>query len=1064
MPLRLGQRFWSTQADMLSRAKNAQIFIKYHQYEFSFFDDLELYLEWFARYEVHCAKSKIPFAIYEILSTGKDMCFVCDIEVYCPMDISDSAFQKTQHALRKKFREVYGRYADANNVIFMEDHRPSSHRLKKSDTDKTPMMKMSFHALGLSELFNEMHTACEMKKLAKRVNADLVEGMEPEIKKHGIVLPGGNILDMGIYTKNRPMRTINSKKDVESKGLRLSECSKHMLIKNCFVTRVVCDADKTYYRLPEEFRVTHEESFKHVLERNAPTLHRKAEATHETLEAELDIKRYLQETFGDDVNVRYNGLCGNRNSFEVRGHRHCPMCKEEHVNNCAYINDRGGGNYSYKCMAAPEKRPHLFDMGKFKGLRGVDETKKDTPGHYLESFAHVRKKVISISGPMGCGKTHQIKNFLMQFPPGTRILFVTCRKGMARSTAGRFQGFVAYIDETNQELQVQEYESLHRINTHYDIVIMDEIRSMLTSAACFETNGLNITANMDKLRDLCADADHVICADADLHIDGCVKDFYRHVFDESDIHHINHTSGGQKLHHRFATDGAFVKMIQDDLRDGKKIMVCCGSSKELRGLREIALGIVPESKIGIYHADSEKQKELIDVYKHWPAYSFIGFTSTITVSIDYTGPIDRVYISPSFTTCGQRDMNQMKSRARNIVSNTVIVKYNPNADGVLAPLDVDLDALKNQEMNMVINRRRAMTTFRNAYDREFYGTIFKVGAGHTAKFFTSVLTDAWVWARVECYLKRKHWMSYFLTILEKKGYTWSCEVIGCEDADEHVEELKQKKDKVALASIDLLDRVDVHKMGKEEYKVLMMRKIRGTASGEDLAKIQKYQVQMHYSEKVNAKFVVEFNKKKRAIYNQTFLKRFPQEVRRKIHSNIMIMKDSLDTVNADTRLIPGFQRTLRLMGFQSTNDPDTRVDIKNMSEEASRSMEDVLELVKTVKMERPSRGNTPFSNFNLYLEKIMGYKLKYHRVRKKGETPSAYSLENTVPTNFLENKLYSTSWLQDHCISFDVHMKVPLGTEMEFMATHMGGTGGKRSAEEVPLMPNKRVKSFWGGM
>lgn len=86
-------------------------------------------------------------------------------------------------------------------------------------------------------------------------------------------------------------------------------------------------------------------------------------------------------------------------------------------------------------------------------------------------------------------------------------------------------------------------------------------------------------------------------------------------------------------------------------------------------------------------------------------------------------------------------MCQMKSRARNIVENIVVVKYDAKIDGPQIPLDVDLEALQNQEMNMVINQRRVMTSFMNAYDREFYGTISKVGAGRKAKYFTNVLTD-----------------------------------------------------------------------------------------------------------------------------------------------------------------------------------------------------------------------------------------------------------------------------------------------------------------------------------
>lgn len=230
---------------------------------------------------------------------------------------------------------------------------------------------------------------------------------------------------------------------------------------------------------------------------------------------------------------------------------------------------------------------------------------------------------------------------------------------------------------------------------------------------------------MEILQDLLADADHVVCADADPHIDGCVADFYRRVFREEDIHHINHTSGGQNLHVRFATNGAFVQMVVDDLRYGKKVMVCCGSSKKLKALKLKALEIIPESKIGIYYADSEKQDEIKDVQNFWPAYNFIGFTSTITVSVDYTGPIDIVYVAPCMTTCGPPDMNQMKSRARHIVSGMVIVRVSPEDGNYITPLDVDMDALKNQELNMVKSLRATMKRFMSAYDREFYGSIRK---------------------------------------------------------------------------------------------------------------------------------------------------------------------------------------------------------------------------------------------------------------------------------------------------------------------------------------------------
>lgn len=116
------------------------------------------------------------------------------------------------------------------------------------------MMKISYHALGLSEMFNEMHTQCEMKKIAALTNKDMCVELKDMFD---MVLPKDNVLDMGIYTRNRPVRTIRSQKDMKSGGFQLSEESKHLYLSNCFVTKILSDEQKedpnTYSKLPSEF-------------------------------------------------------------------------------------------------------------------------------------------------------------------------------------------------------------------------------------------------------------------------------------------------------------------------------------------------------------------------------------------------------------------------------------------------------------------------------------------------------------------------------------------------------------------------------------------------------------------------------------------------------------------------------------------------------------------------------------------------------------------------------------------------------------------------------------------
>lgn len=204
-----------------------------------------------------------------------------------------------------------------------------------------------------------------------------------------------------------------------------------------------------------------------------------------------------------------------------------------------------------------------------------------------------------------------------------------------------------------------------------------------------------------------------------------------------------------------------------DLKSGLKIMVCCGSSKVLKAIKERTLSILPEEEIDVYYAHSSNQKEIVNVSEHWKRYSLIGFTSTITVSVSYDGPIDRVYVAPCRSSCGPREMNQMVSRARNIISGQVIVK-NTGDPINLFPINMNIKAFKNMEMNISLARRAAMKTIVSKYYKEFYQTMFRIGAGHCAKFFPSVLTHVWLWARVEEHLKLSHWYNHYIWISREK--------------------------------------------------------------------------------------------------------------------------------------------------------------------------------------------------------------------------------------------------------------------------------------------------------
>lgn len=673
--------------------------------------------------------------------------------------------------------------------------------------------------------------------------------------------------------------------------------------------------------------------------------------------------------------------------------------------------------FKYKCLNPSAPREIELDLRTFQREPSPPQASK-----YLPPFWHVKSKVVSINGGMGTGKTTQIIADKDHMKP-KRALVITCRRGMATNMTGRFEGFTSYHDAINEDMQIIEYESLHRLNDQkYDMIILDEIRSTLNSAVCRETNGMYMNENMEKLQELIYMADRVVCADADLHIDGAVETFYAAVFEGEEIHRINHTGGGQELHAKWASDAAFLRKIQQGLRDGKRVGVCCGSAKELKALEKMALDIVGKDEVGIYYANSANQSELADVHAHWSKYKLIGFTSTITVSVDYTVPIDTVYISPLRKGCVQRDMNQMKSRFRVITSGLIVVKVTKSMLAPLEPLNADMSALHSEEMNRIMNRRTYITDQMSEWQRDLNRTIFKQGVGHKANFSPSLLTELWAWSNVERFLADFHWIQYLIQIFQAKGYTWSTCIDYVEDEKEKEEleaDFGAKREAVKKEHTDRLEKVDVYEMTGEEFDKLVNKVRRGVGNEWDAAKIEKYKVQRCFDDKIDAQDVEEFNKFKLPIYTRGFHKAFPPVVRKRIDYTRQLMEASLDDFRPNYDLSEKILGTLELTGFNNMGGGEQEIDLQKMPEEAWKDLEETITAIRTANIVRGSEASDPIQAFSNYLRNLWGYKLKYHKRQKENKKYSTYSMLNAVPERLLANTLYSSKWLETHCKAVD---------------------------------------------
>ena len=140
--------------------------------------------------------------------------------------------------------------------------------------------------------------------------------------------------------------------------------------------------------------------------------------------------------------------------------------------------------------------------------------------------------------------------------------------------------------------------------------------------------------------------------------------------------------------------------------------------------------------------------------------------------------------------------------------------------------------------------------------------------------------------------------------MSQKGHTYSreCEYAEEEDSKKIGIELKDAAKTVKEDLEKLIQDVSVEDMTSTDYNELVSKKISGDASLEDVARIEKFQIQRLYEKPIDSEFMECFNQKKRAIYNRSFMKTFPDEkVRREIDLHRMQMRETVDDFRMDTK-------------------------------------------------------------------------------------------------------------------------------------------------------------------
>ncbi|CAM9783225.1 unnamed protein product, partial [Hapterophycus canaliculatus] len=201
---------------------------------------------------------------------------------------------------------------------------------------------------------------------------------------------------------------------------------------------------------------------------------------------------------------------------------------------------------------------------------------------------------------------------------------------------------------------------------------MDEIRSVLRTAVCYVTNRINAVRHLDRLVELCTKAKHTLLTDADSNLDCAVDIFRDSIFEKKDIRTIRVLKPFMQRTFTLLSKDATYKQMYADLRDGKLVVALFASVKMLRGCMEHLESIVDKNLIAGYFADSENKDDLFDVNRFWGKYRFIGYTSTVTVSLDFTEEVFRVYAFPNKFSSTPQQVLQATGRSRNVLTKQVI--------------------------------------------------------------------------------------------------------------------------------------------------------------------------------------------------------------------------------------------------------------------------------------------------------------------------------------------------------------------------------------------------------
>jgi hypothetical protein len=509
------------------------------------------------------------------------------------------------------------------------------------------------------------------------------------------------IIDTGIYTKHRQIRIPGSIKH----GSKVLEYPEYVLTKD-FVwdTRMSGRYDEiTEHKYPHVQKTLAWVNLPAVQMPSAQSLAQNDEIAHEIhrllqLHGDESTTVYqVEKGFYRGINCPANGrkcliggeICKNNRCqirvIETNVFYYCTGTSRHEFCASMFIGSIAVGAIQW----TPENKFVMSHKDDIRSTWGViRETEFDDDTQYVQPFTKTlgERALVCIAG-MGSGKTSRARDIVNSYGPDKRILVVTPRKTLTWALHSSFDDFVHYSEKVyNANRMIIQYESLHKLceQRKFDIIIIDEVRSVCENIFSQKTNGRNMELNVDVLRAFMDHSEWTICMDADTEIDGAVPSFLTSVFPRpNDIHVVRYKRTNINRTLRASIDGdRWHENLLENIRYGIKCGIVCRTKKRASELEIYIKNNAPSKRILAITSDSDDEivrSVMDDVNGALDDVDVLIYTSKLTVGVDITREWGKCFVDSTGEGCSARDICQMIGRFRNLEDEEVPV-YSKRSD------------------------------------------------------------------------------------------------------------------------------------------------------------------------------------------------------------------------------------------------------------------------------------------------------------------------------------------------------------------------------------------------